>query len=140
MGKKAVEEKVSKKETPVEATATKKKSVIRRKHISEKMEPETEEDINLQLEVQAKAHDSSLEQVASQQEMYPEKEGEKPGSQKGGLRIVSVPEAKEVTEVKKEAPARQELFQEKVHKFTPVYTPPKVEKPGVVTPRRNFRF
>ncbi len=136
---KTVEAKVSKKETPVEASATKKKSVIRRKHISEKMETETEEDINLQPEVQAESSDFS-EQVTSQQEMYPETEGEKQASQKGGLRIVSVPEAKKVTEVKKEASTKQELFQEKVHKFTPVYTPPKVEKPGVVNQEDTSNF
>jgi translation initiation factor IF-2 len=140
-GEKAAAEKVSKKETPVEATSAKKKAVIRRKHITEKMETETEEDLNLPVEFQTEEHDSSLEeQLASQQEMFPEKEGEKPASQKGGLRIVSVPEAKKVTEVKKEAPAKQELFSEKMHKFTPVYTPPKVEKAGGVAPEETSDF
>ncbi len=139
---KAAGDKVSKKEKPAETTAKKSAvTVIRRKHTTDKVEAEVEEhieDLTPKNEPQELVEETIKDEpiVISKSEVEETQVAETPEpASKGGLRIVApAPEKKKAPEVKRpEAPPKQELYQEKMHGFTPVYTPPKVEKPAAAS-------
>jgi translation initiation factor IF-2 len=144
--------KSSKKEKPAETpkeTTVKKSAIIRRKHGPDKVESEVEhqqpeEDSHLNIEPQEFVQDTHQETiVSSEPEIEETQVAPTPApTPKGGLRIVAAaPEKKKEPEVKRpEGPAKQELYQEKMHRFTPVYTPPKVEKPAVSPGPQNTEF
>lgn len=130
------------KEVPVKEAGLKKKAVIRRKHITDKpemeVEPHYEADLTEAVETtyQEAVEETPAQEASSEAEVKETVSTTSAPQAKGGLRIVSAPEPKKepVAEVKRpEAPPKQELYQEKMHRFTPVYTPPKVEKPAAKT-------
>jgi hypothetical protein len=132
-----------------EDSGKKKTTIIRRKVENEEVKDEmlddavelqeqiaTDEDINVSSEEEsfvANQADSETEEVEiseSTSDAGIDKD-KKDGS--AGLRIVSVPVVKKqtvVTEavVPSKTVEKKALYTEKVHKFTPVYIPPKVEK------------
>ncbi len=129
--------------TSKEGVSVKKKAVIRRKHTTEKTLEDIEEETITPEEVEVSAPTDQGEETtfAPVEEPTVVVETKKTATTKGGLRIVSVPEVKKAPEPKKEQPAKEpELYQEKMHKFTPVYTPPKTEKPGEQPEEESTEF
>ena len=126
-------------ETPKETTI-KKSAIIRRKQAADKVETEVEfhaEDSASNIEPQDYVEETHQETVVASEPEIEENQVDTTLAQpsKGGLRIVAAaPEKPKAPEVKRPvAPPKQELYQEKMHRFTPVYTPPKVEKPAAGT-------
>jgi len=105
--------------------STPKRSVIRRKVGEPKVS------INEEVKEPESTVDGSSTETLSEEVMM-----ETRVSETSGLRIVSQPVkpiiAVEPEVIKESAPVEKadEIFKEKVHRFTPVYTPPPVEKPA----------
>lgn len=104
-------------------TVVRKKAVIRRK-TSDKVVEESLEDSMPSQDVSTE--ESGTEEVAAVVETTTQ------GST-SGLRVVSKPVAKVAVEAKIQEPTEKkaetsDVYREKVHKFTPIYTPPKKEE------------
>lgn len=104
------ESKTPSQETELKADGEPKTTIRRKKKVVKKKASKTSED-------------ESGPQITASSESQEESTG--------GLRIVSKPEKaqekKEETSEEKEGAQEKELYKEKVHKFTPVYIPPKSE-------------
>lgn len=116
-GEKAVEVAAADGEKTTKKTVKKKRTVIRKK--TSKAAKEKVEDTEIT------AGSENVDETTSEESVAKEPTAEK----KGGLQVVSRPEAAkeeqaDTTEEEKEA---QELYKEKVHRFTPVYVPEKSE-------------
>ncbi|MBK26286.1 MAG: translation initiation factor IF-2 [Halobacteriovorax sp.] len=99
------------------ATTVRKKTVIRRKS-GEKEEAPAEEVLETST-VQTEEVNTPEVEVQAKAETSDEKK-------EGGLQVVSRPEAP--AEEKEAEPEKKEIYEEKVHKFTPVFIPEKSEE------------
>lgn len=121
--KKAAAKKASEEE-PVKAATVRKKTVIRRKS-GEKEVEEAPEVVQESLETQASevATDEVQETQSAPEATVERKEG--------GLQVVSRPEAPVEEPAAPAAPTekKKDIYEEKVHKFTPVFIPEKKPEP-----------